>query len=124
MSCQGDFMPYFERKHPRFPLSGLVIVNVPGRNIQFSGTIELIAMEGMGVYTKEKIAMGTKISLNIVSFTGTASLNYILKGTVRNNDRQNEFGVVGIEFDKPVDSKDQPHLYKFLVEMEKNSKNI
>ncbi|MHB8482808.1 MAG: PilZ domain-containing protein [Nitrospiria bacterium] len=112
-------MPSFNRKHPRFPLSGLVIVTVPGTNLQFSGTIELIAMEGVGIYTKEKIAAGTEVSLQIVSFTGTASLNYVLKGVVRNNDRQSEFGIVGIQFDQPVNSKDQSHLYEFLEAQEK-----
>ncbi|MBI1821134.1 MAG: PilZ domain-containing protein [Nitrospirae bacterium] len=112
-------MASHKRKFPRFPLSGLVIVNVPGKNLQFSGTIELIAMEGLGIYTKEKIETGTRVSLQIVSFTGTISLNYVLAGHVRNNDRQNEFGVVGIQFEKPVNSKDQPNLYEFLIAQEK-----
>ena len=115
-------MPPNQRKYPRFSLSGLVMVNVPSKNIQFSGTIELIAMGGLGVYTKEKIEAGTLVSVQIVSFTGNNSLNYVLKGTVRNTERQSEFGVVGIQFDSPIDSKDQPHLYGYLMSQEQKLK--
>jgi len=107
------------RKNPRFPMSGLVVVKVPGQDIQFSGMIELISQGGVGIYTKEKVAARTPVTLQIISFSGASTLNYILNGVVRNHDKHNEFGVVGIEFEKPVNSKDQPHLYDFLLNQEK-----
>jgi c-di-GMP-binding flagellar brake protein YcgR len=102
------------RKYARFPMSGLVAVKVIETQSQFSGMIELISLGGVGIYTKEKLEARTRVELQIISFSGASSLNYTLTGIVRNHDRHNEFGVVGIEFDQPVSSSDQPHLYDFL----------
>lgn len=107
------------RKYPRFPMSGLVVVKVPKKDIQFSGMIELISLGGGGIYTKEKLEATTPVSLQIISFSGANTLNYVLTGVVRNHDRHNEFGVVGVEFDKPISSEEQPHLYDFLLGQEK-----
>lgn len=108
-------MPKNERKFARFPMSGLVVIRVPGQNIQCSGTIEMIALRGVGVYTREKIPAGTPVQVEIISFVGGGSSNYVLTGVIRNHDRHNEFGVLGVEFDNEISSADQPKLYEYLM---------
>ena len=100
-------------------MSGLVVVKVPSLNLQFSGMIELIALGGIGIYTREKVNQGAPVLLQIVSFAGSNTSNYNLTGVVRNADRQNEFGVLGIQFDQPISSNEQPILYDFLIREEK-----
>lgn len=100
-------------------MSGLVVVKIPGKESQFSGMIELISLGGVGIYTKEKVQAKTAVILQIISFSGASTLNYTISGVVRNHDRHNEFGVVGIEFDKQISSEEQPHLYDFLQIQEK-----
>ncbi|MBI1819184.1 MAG: PilZ domain-containing protein [Nitrospirae bacterium] len=107
------------RKYSRFPMSGLVVVKVPSLNLQFSGMIELIAFGGIGIYTREKVNQGSPVLLQIIGFAGSNTSNYNLTGVVRNTDRQKEFGVLGIQFDQPISSNEQPILYDFLTREEK-----
>jgi hypothetical protein len=100
-------------------MSGLVVVKTRGSDAQFSGMIELISLGGVGIYTKEKVEAKTPVLLQIISFSGASTLNYTLSGVVRNHDRHNEFGVVGIEFDTLISSEAQPHLYDYLQIQEK-----
>jgi len=107
------------RTNPRFPMSGLVEVKIQNGDGKFSGMIELISLGGVGIYTKQKVVTSTPVSLQIVSFSGAGTMNYSLRGIVKNHDRYNEFGVVGIQFEKPINPEDQPHLFDFLQEQER-----
>ena len=107
-------MPKNSRKHPRFPMSGLVVVKAPEKNIQCSGTIEMISLGGIGVYTREKIDPGTPVTLEIISFIGGVSANYGMTGRIRNQDRNSEFGVLGVEYEKEITQGDYPKLFEIL----------
>ena len=105
-----------EREHPRFSLAGLVIGNVSDKNLQFSGTIALISLEGIGIYTREKVEKGMSIFLRIISFDGSNLSNYQMTGVVKNT----ECGILGVQFDQAINSKEYPFLYNYLVNEGKN----
>ena len=112
----------YKRKYPRIPLSGLALMKILETNAQISGPIELISRGGIGIYTKENIRKGARVSLRIYFDTGTSVHEYTLLGTVRTEEKQKEFGSVGIQFDREVNSTDHPQLYHFLLSKEKSAK--
>jgi len=107
------------KRYPRFPMSALVIGKVLERNLEFSGTIETISLSGIGIFTKEKLEKGMYVSLNILGFDGSNSIDDKIAGVVMNTDRQKEFGILGVQFDQVINSANHLLLYNYLVNEEK-----
>jgi hypothetical protein len=106
---------YVKRKYPRFSVSGVVEVTVPGKKLHISGMIEKLSQGGIGVYTNEKVERGTKVELEVVMFTGPDTSVYRLTGVVQNFERQQESGLLGVQFDKIINEKDHAELFFYLT---------
>lgn len=105
---------YIKRKHPRFPVSGVVELTVKEKKIHLSGMIEKISIGGIGVYTNEKMEKGTKVFVEVIMFTGPETSNYHMTGVVQNFEKQEKTGLLGIQFDKNINEIDQPDLFMYL----------
>ncbi|MBI3352988.1 MAG: PilZ domain-containing protein [Nitrospirae bacterium] len=110
---------FTKRKHPRFSVSGVAIVKVPEKEQEFLGPVEMISQGGAGIYTDEKIEKGTSISLVVDIFTGSNTSTCNLTGVVKNFVQWNKKGLLGVQFDKEINSKDQPQIYQYLTFLEK-----
>ena len=86
---------------------------------QISGPIELVSRGGIGIYTKEKVKKGAKVVLKIFCDIDNRGLEYSIPGTVRTEEKKKEFGSIGIQFDKEINSLDQPELFNYLVAQER-----
>ncbi|MFI5304553.1 MAG: PilZ domain-containing protein [Nitrospiria bacterium] len=104
-----------EKRYPRFPMSGLVFGKVREPVIQFSGTLELISLSGIGIYTREKIEKGVVVDLNIVTSDGSHSIDVRITGVITNTERLQEFGILGVQFDRLINSDNHSYLYNYLV---------
>ena len=114
-----------KRKHPRIPVNGFVELKTKQGNHTYSGPVELISRGCVGFYTKEEIKPGTAVTMELLCFFKTQTLSYSLTGIVKNCagmissfKKKNDVAVVGIEFEKEVNSVDHPDLYNFLMQVE------
>lgn len=114
-------MVQYNRKYPRIPISGLAIIKFLDSNTQITGTIEEISRRGIGIFTKEKVTKGARVKINILCDVGSSSLDYSFSGIVRTEDKQKEFGSIGFEFEKELNSIDHSDLYNYLISREKNN---
>ncbi len=110
---------FTKRKYPRFSVSGFAIVNIPENEREFLGPVEMISQGGAGIYTDEKLEKGTSISLVVDIFTGSNVSSCNLTGVVKNFVQWKEKGLLGVQFDKEIDSNNDPHLYQYLTLLEK-----
>lgn len=113
-------MAQFNRKYPRIPISGLAIIKFLDSTSQITGTIEEISRRGIGIYTMEKVTKGSRVNIKIFCDVGNGPLDYNLSGIVRTEDKQKEFGSIGFEFEKELNSIDHSDLYNYLISREKN----
>ncbi|MBI1823580.1 MAG: PilZ domain-containing protein [Nitrospirae bacterium] len=110
---------YVRRKFPRFSVSGVVELTTSEKKISLSGMIEKISQGGIGVYCNQKIARGTRISMEVIMFTGPDTSIYPLTGVVQNFEKMGDSGLLGIQFDQIINEKDQPELTIYLSLLEK-----
>ncbi len=116
-----------QRKSPRLAISGFINLKIKDLKLQFSGPIELISLKGLGVYTKEKVSPGTPVAIQLICFKGAETLNFSLTGIVTGSRHRtltpysmdNEIRVIGIKFDKDINSKEQLPLYQILTQNKK-----
>ena len=113
-------MAQYNRKYPRIPLSGLAMMKLLESNIQISGQIEEISRRGIGIYTKEKVTKGSRVNIKLFFDVGSGPLDYNLSGIIRTEEKKKEFGSIGIEFEKELNSIDHSDLYNYLISREKN----
>lgn len=116
-----------QRKYPRLAILGFVNLKIKDLKLQLSGPIELISRKGLGVYTKEKISPGTPVAIQLICFKGAETLDFSFTGIVTGSrDRiltpystDNEIRVIGIKFDKDINSREHLPLYQILTQNKK-----
>lgn len=113
-------MAQYNRRYRRIPLSGLAMIKILESNTQISGQIEEISRRGIGIYTKEKVIKGSRVNIKIFCDVGKGPLDYNLAGIIRTEEKKKEFGSIGIEFEKEMNSIDHFDLYNYLISQEKN----
>ena len=113
-------MAQYNRKYRRIPLSGLAMIKILESNTQISGQIEEISRRGIGIYTKEKVLKGSRVNIKIFCDVGSGPLDYNFSGIIRTEEKKKEFGSIGIEFEKEVNSTDHSDLFKYLISRENN----
>ena len=113
-------MAIYNRKYPRIPVSGLAIIKILESNTQISGQIEDISRRGIGIYTNEKVIKGSRVNIKIFCDVGSGPLDYNISGIIRTEEKQKEFGSIGIEFEKELNLIDHSDLYKYLISKENN----
>ena len=112
-----------DRRHSnRLPIIGFVDITTAEKNRVTSGFIEQISRSGMGIYTKEKIRQGSRVSLDLLCFVGNDSLTSTITGIVTSSvglvssvKKTRELGVVAIKFDKEINSSDQESLHRLFT---------
>ena len=113
-------MVQYNRRYPRIPLSGLALIKILDSNAQISGQIEEISRRGIGIFTKEKVLKGSRVNIKIYCDVGSGPLDYNLSGFIRTEEKKKEFGSIGIEFEKEINTTDHSDLYKYLISKENN----
>jgi hypothetical protein len=96
------------------------MIKILESNTQISGQIEEISRRGIGIYTKEKVLKGSRVNIKIFCDVGSGPLDYNLSGTIRTEEKKKEFGSIGIEFEKEMNSIDHSELYKYLISQEQH----
>lgn len=81
--------------------------------------IEKISQGGIGIYSDQKLAKGSQVSMEVIMFTGPETSNYPLTGVVQNFEKMGESCLLGIQFDKIINEKDHPDLCTYLSLLER-----
>ncbi|HXN06765.1 MAG TPA: PilZ domain-containing protein [Nitrospiria bacterium] len=110
---------YTRRKFIRFPVSGSARVKVPEMKFSFQGELEKLSHGGVGISTGVKVKTGTPVALEIQVSMGSDSPETSITGVVRSFSSLGETGLLGIQFDRTIDSDKEPHIYQFLSALEK-----
>ncbi|HXN06766.1 MAG TPA: PilZ domain-containing protein [Nitrospiria bacterium] len=109
---------YSRRQFLRFRVAGTATVKVPETNLALQGVIEKLSRGGIGVYTEIEIKMETSVALEFQVSIGAGSSKTSITGIVKNFAIREGKSILGIEFDREINSKNEPEIFKCLSELE------
>lgn len=109
---------YTRRQFLRFRVAGTAAVKVPETNLGLQGVIEKLSRGGIGIYTEVEVKKETPVALEIQVSIGAGSSKSTITGIVKNFAIREGKSILGIEFDREIDSKNEPEIFEFLSELE------
>lgn len=107
------------RKFPRFPVSGSATVKVSENEIAFQGAIERLSQGGVGICAEVNVKTGTPVTLEINVCTESGSPEASITGVIKSFSNWGDKRLIGIQFDRKIDSENEPQIYQLLSVLEK-----
>jgi hypothetical protein len=105
------------RKHPRKPMTGWVEIWGESADETLNGYVSNVSLTGIAVYTKELLAPGTSILLNLHFFGKTRKESIrALRGRVISFLKIENSYQLGIHFHEPITEEREPVLFTYLTE--------
>ena len=114
------------RRHKRVPITGSADLTLEGKEqIQsFHTLIRDISLSSIGLYSDSHLTDYVDISLRVNFISTDGSLeSAMLRGHVVYSRQIDEMYFVGIEFDKELNGKDHPSLFRH-IQKEMNPDNL
>ncbi len=102
-----------KRRNTRIPISGIANIEFKdhGEIHSIQTVIGNVSLRGMGVYAYNSMEVKTDVSITITFVSSDGSLKTdSLTGRIISNKKIDNSYFIGIQFNKEIDSENQPYL--------------